>query len=219
MFYFVNMIYGKVHTPRVEQKRQRKIDRILDCAMVLLAESGLEGVTIQSIAEAMELTVGALYRYFPSKVSILAAMTQRTVLELAEALKVNDDPAADVKVRLLSIAEAHIAFSRSHPAHFLLISQMMTSPKIILPPEERASAMMPAFDLIAFVERVIVDGQRQGALQMRDPRALALMFWSAVQGALQLDKFARLDPTEMHRENVASQVAQDLLSAWSQHVD
>ena len=213
------MIYEKTHTPRVTQKRQQKINRILDCAMVLLAESGLEGVTIHAIAEAMDLTVGALYRYFPSKVSILSEMTQRTVLELSATLQTRDVPTASATLRLMNIAEAHIAFSRSHPAHFLLISQMMTSPKVILPPEERTSAMAPAFELIAFVEGVIRAGQETGELQPRDPRALALMFWSSIQGALQLDKFARLDPNEMHRENIAMQIAEDLLTTWSQHVD
>jgi hypothetical protein len=74
--------------------------------------------------------------------------------------------------------------------------------------------MQPAFELIAFLEHQFVEAQREQLIQPGDPRAFALMFWSSIQGALQLDKLARLDPDEMHRENLPIRLAKDLLNQW-----
>ena len=208
------MVYSSKSSPRVERKRLQKQDKILDCAMVLVAEGGLEGVTIQAIADAMDLTVGALYRYFPSKSGILGALTRRTLNELAAALMSVTSEEQESIDNLLRIAHMHVEFSRAKPAHFLLISQMMTSPRIVLPPSERQVAMEPAFKLIAFIESQFVAAQAEKQIKDGDARAYALMFWSSIQGALQLDKLARLDPGEMHRDHLPTRIAEDLLATW-----
>ena len=217
-FYFIKMFHTNTSSSRVQRKRQIKSDRILDCAMVLLAEGGIAAVTIQSIAEAMDLTVGALYRYFPSKSAILGAMTRRTLAELSAVLESTPEADSSGLQRLRLIAEGHINFCRSNPAHFFLISQMMSSPRIVLPPSERVESMTSAFALISFVEQQVRMAQDEGSIRTGDPRAYALAFWSAIHGALQLDKFGRLDPAEMHREDIPIRVAEDLLISWGLNV-
>jgi AcrR family transcriptional regulator len=84
--------------------------------MVIIAADGLDSVTIARLARAMDLTVGALYRYFPSKTAILTAVTVRTLqaftLKLEEAAGLPGDGCE----RLLNIASAHIDFCRHQPA-------------------------------------------------------------------------------------------------------
>jgi AcrR family transcriptional regulator len=202
-------------SPRVQRKRQAKQSEILDKAMVIIAADGLDSVTIARLARAMDLTVGALYRYFPSKTAILTAVTVRTLqaftLKLEEAAGLPGDGCE----RLLNIASAHIDFCRHQPAYAQLINQMMTSPKIQLPPEEREQAMEPAFHLIAFLEHHLLAAQQENLLILNDPRAHALIFWSSIQGAIQLEKLGRLNPTQMYRDALPRRVAADLLKAWS----
>jgi AcrR family transcriptional regulator len=46
-----------------------------------------EGITLQRVAHALGITTTALYRYFPSKDPLLAALQRDAVTELHEALK------------------------------------------------------------------------------------------------------------------------------------
>jgi AcrR family transcriptional regulator len=50
-----------------EKKAQRNRDRIVSEALILFARNGYEQTTMESIAEAAELSPSTLYRYFPSK--------------------------------------------------------------------------------------------------------------------------------------------------------
>ena len=50
-----------------EKKAQRNRERIVSEALALFAGNGYEQTTMESIAEAAELSASTLYRYFPSK--------------------------------------------------------------------------------------------------------------------------------------------------------
>jgi AcrR family transcriptional regulator len=50
-----------------EKKAQRNRDRIISEALALFGKNGYEQTTMESIAEAAELSPSTLYRYFPSK--------------------------------------------------------------------------------------------------------------------------------------------------------
>lgn len=50
-----------------EKKAQRNRERIVSEALALFGKSGYEQTTMESIAEAAELSPSTLYRYFPSK--------------------------------------------------------------------------------------------------------------------------------------------------------
>lgn len=65
--------------------------RVLDAALVLIAEHGVSGTSLQMIADAMGVTKAAVYRQFRTKDEIVIAITEREmalledVLEAAEA--------------------------------------------------------------------------------------------------------------------------------------
>jgi TetR/AcrR family transcriptional repressor of uid operon len=50
--------------------------RVLDAAMACFARSGFHGASMQEICAEAGMSPGALYRYFPSKVSIIAAIAE-----------------------------------------------------------------------------------------------------------------------------------------------
>jgi AcrR family transcriptional regulator len=56
-----------------EKKAQRNRDRIVSEALQLFARDGYEQTTMESIAEAAEVSPSTLYRYFPSKEQIILA--------------------------------------------------------------------------------------------------------------------------------------------------
>ncbi|HEY1098892.1 MAG TPA: helix-turn-helix domain-containing protein, partial [Myxococcota bacterium] len=58
--------------------------------MRLVAEEGLDALTIQRIAGAIGASVGGLYRYYDGKDALLTALQQRAITAVAE------DQATDV---------------------------------------------------------------------------------------------------------------------------
>ena len=62
-------------------------EELLDSALRLLSENGLDGFSLHKLARAVGLTVGALYRYFPSKGALIAALEDRVIEETARRLE------------------------------------------------------------------------------------------------------------------------------------
>jgi AcrR family transcriptional regulator len=72
-------------TPVQERSRQR-IDGILAAAAGLLAEQGLENVSMLAIAEVAGMTPATVYRYFDNRIAVFAALAERTMAEVDEVL-------------------------------------------------------------------------------------------------------------------------------------
>lgn len=71
-----------------ESKRSPQQQRILAAAMACFARDGFHGASMQKICAEAGMSAGALYRHFPSKEAIIAAIVED---ERAERLKVFDE--------------------------------------------------------------------------------------------------------------------------------
>lgn len=71
-------------------------ERILACALALVAEGGFAALTMQALAEAAGIATGSLYRHFRSKgelaAEVFAVASQREVTALAETLGGSGSP-------------------------------------------------------------------------------------------------------------------------------
>jgi len=70
-------------TPRARRRAERR-QSILDTALELIGTRGLDGLTVHALAGALDLTPGALYRYFKSKDEILVALAVHVVTSLRD---------------------------------------------------------------------------------------------------------------------------------------
>jgi AcrR family transcriptional regulator len=71
----------------VQSRSQQTVQRILDGASSLLSQVPLEEVTTSRIAAEAGLSVGALYRFFPDKQTIIDAIAVRHVERFREQLE------------------------------------------------------------------------------------------------------------------------------------
>ncbi len=70
---------------------QGQRERILDIALVLMAERGAAATSMRALASACDLNVAALYHYFPSKDALLrAVIEERRYGAQIEALPIPD---------------------------------------------------------------------------------------------------------------------------------
>lgn len=65
-------------------------DEVLETALALLDDVGLDAITIRRLAERLGVQPGALYRHFTSKRELIDAMVDRIVADAPEAVLTGD---------------------------------------------------------------------------------------------------------------------------------
>jgi AcrR family transcriptional regulator len=106
--------------------RRPQIDRaaILDAAMELADERGLDAVTMHAVAQRLSVTPMALYRHVNAKQELLDGLVER--LLTSYPLPPADAPWPD---RLAAMAEAVRSTAKRHPAVFpLLLTRPAVTP-------------------------------------------------------------------------------------------
>jgi AcrR family transcriptional regulator len=109
----------------VQSRSQQTVQRVLDAAGSLLERMPLEDVTTTRIAAEAGLSIGALYRFFPDKQTIVDAIAVRhveqfraslegTVMKTIEQEFANLETFDPSKV-LDSVVDAYIVYLDAHP--------------------------------------------------------------------------------------------------------
>ena len=79
----------------VQSRSQQTVQRVLDAASSLLTQMPLEDVTTTRIAAEAGLSIGALYRFFPDKQTIIDAIAVRHVEQFRASLEATVMPALE----------------------------------------------------------------------------------------------------------------------------
>ena len=92
---------------RRERKKLERRDEILGCATALFNRHGFEGVSVEVIAEAADVSLRTLYNFFPTKPDLLVASYIQSLRErLEKALAKLENPPADPVDGLYAWAKA-----------------------------------------------------------------------------------------------------------------
>ena len=83
--------YVKQYTRKSQAERR---EEIIDAALLILGEHGVDGMTMARIAEAVGITPGALYRHFDSRNAILAAAVEVAIERAMSWVETADAPDA-----------------------------------------------------------------------------------------------------------------------------
>lgn len=70
-----------------QQNKEERMNRIIKQAEVLFLQDGFERVQMQDIADASELGVATLFRYFPKKDQLIVAAAVRNLAPTLDAFK------------------------------------------------------------------------------------------------------------------------------------
>jgi AcrR family transcriptional regulator len=101
---------------------------ILNCALRLFAAHGYEGVGIQRIVEAAQVSKPTLYHYFGSKQGLLSALLETYYNNLHQSLAVAATYNGDLPVTLNTITSAYFRFANAHPVFYRMQLAMWFAP-------------------------------------------------------------------------------------------
>ena len=100
-----------------ERNKVRRREQITEAALRLFAERGFEGVTIDEIADAADVSRRTFFRYFARKEDVILAWKQQMADELRAALaeRPEQEQPLDVVHRALATVPACIARDLTRP--------------------------------------------------------------------------------------------------------
>lgn len=158
-------------------------DRLVEAAEAILAESGLEGLSLREIARQAGVTHGAPLRHYPSFSALLAEVAARGFRVLDEAVEsaaASVAPGARPTERLAAGARAYLDCAVARPGVFAL----MFRPELL-------DASHPGFardSQRAFEQlvRLVRNAQDAGWHTKHDTRQLAGSVWAAIHGLASL---------------------------------
>lgn len=205
-----------------EDRRIARTAELLDAGMELVVAEGLPGLTIGALAERVNAAVGALYRYFPSKTALIAALQVRAVEELqgvvdaalAQLAAADADPDLRLLAEALAVPHAYYRDLVEHPARRLLINRSLAAPDPLLPDEEAQRVDVALRPLLERAAQGIAAAADAGLLDPGPAPARAMNAWAAVQGLSLFLLRDRLQPPELRCERLIGPQLVGLLRGW-----
>ncbi|MBV9231362.1 MAG: TetR/AcrR family transcriptional regulator [Chloroflexi bacterium] len=197
-------------TPR-ERRRARTAQDILDAALEIIAERGVNALSMREIAQRIEYSPSGLYEYYASKDEILDALVEQGLAQLDRQIvhATHGDTAAQ---QLLECGLAYQAFAREHPHLYQLIFNHVARPAE-LQTSLRGFAQNAAYGKL---RTCIIEGieRREFVISPEsDVEQLVYYFWSLWHGLamLRLSRASRIEDID----EINHQVIQDAITRLS----
>ena len=121
---------GRREAPRVpglrDRRKIRQREAIVDTAIRLFDERGIDATTMDDIAEAVEVSRATVFNYFAYKEAILVEIGARLVTNIAEQAAARRR--RSVRHALYDLADGIAAVAEAHPGVVPYIAREMTHP-------------------------------------------------------------------------------------------
>ena len=148
--------------PMTDKRRQ-----ILDAALALCAEDGLQGAATARIARAAGVANGTLFHHFPSKELLIQQLYQDVKLRLGAAIS-EADPALPLREQARHYWHQAMSWMQAHPHELKFVLGFFHSPLLA-----RSLRSQILGETLRFLPRLLSQGQASGEL-MQAPDVLML---------------------------------------------
>lgn len=155
----VRMTAAPAPADRRARRRQETIEEILDIAVAVMTEEGVNGLSLSEVARRLGVQPPSLYKYFPSLHAVydaLFARGQRANLAVLKNAMAGAEPGLDALTKGL---EASGRWSISNRA----LAQLMWS-RPVPSFEPSAESMSPSEEMVELQRRALADAVRAGEL-------------------------------------------------------
>jgi AcrR family transcriptional regulator len=178
--------------------------RILDAAEALLRRHGLEKLNVVDVARALDMSHGNVYRHFPSKAALRAAVIQRWLHRVSQQTEIiaTNDAAADERLVLWLKTLAIIKQRKVTDDAELLAAAgkiVRDAPEVLI---EHAGLLTA--QVVAILEAGLADGTLPG---VADPRSTAMAILNATTRYHHPDMVANGGPLAEQLQGLAGVVA------------
>jgi AcrR family transcriptional regulator len=162
---------------RRARNRAARHEQLMAAASEIVSTEGLDGLTMQAVADRVECAVGTIYTYFDSKSSLLTALqiaaieTLGTSFRRSRALWDDDldeagvDEATAALVRLVAFGHLFTSAPTLHPREFELLQVLLSTRRRETSDEDARKVLPYALGLINEFRLLIEAAVEVGALR------------------------------------------------------
>lgn len=156
--------------------------------------TGAEDISLRALARAVGVSATAVYRHFPDRASLLAALAIAGLDRLAEAQAMAAGREIEPKAAFAATGAAYVRFAMAHPALFRLIWSSAPERDLLSIPVDASHPALTG--LMRGIAAVLPDGADDD-----ERRAAAISCWGLVHGMamLALDRQIVLDDATIDR--------------------
>jgi AcrR family transcriptional regulator len=158
--------------------------KYVEVALQIVAEDGVDGLSLREVARRLGVSHQAPYRHFPSREHVVAELIRRSFVEFSDRLK-SVAHSADPYNHLRDMGHAYLDFARDHALQYhLMFGTLMPQNDDHVDMRKESTA---AFDLLLNAIAAIRSSQSESV----DKPALerdAMFVWSALHGFVELQR-------------------------------
>ena len=159
---------------------ERTEQALRDAALTLIARHGYEAVTMRQLGAAVGVGAPALYRYFPTKQDLLAALIGEHMAALAEGWRAASAGLAGADARLDAFVAHHIAFHVERRLSTQIANLELRS----LEPAHLTAAMKARNDYERNLRLILRDGAEAGLFRVDDVALVAMAIIQMFTGVI-----------------------------------
>ncbi len=160
--------------------------QILEAARDLLAEGGLQGMSMRSVAVKTGISATAIYHYFTDKQALVDRVVEIGFQRFHEHLSdaIDPQPAGSLE-KLMALAEAYVRFAFENQEYFRVIYSIKGS-------NSRAFEDLPSHGGYDLLRTCVEEGINSGVIQSGDPVVISTYLWSVIHGVVMLAMTSRV---------------------------
>ncbi|TAG52116.1 MAG: TetR/AcrR family transcriptional regulator [Cytophagales bacterium] len=168
---------------RTESSKGDRRQFILDCAENIIANDGLEELSIAKVGKKTSLSIGTIYLYFENKEDIIAHLTLKSRKVLLEKFNESIKNEPNVLNQVANFIYAYFNFYQDYPYYNQLVSYYESNTGL----EEPDFLKTASLDINMFVVNVLNEGKKQGVVRHElNELEYSFLMWGTVVGVLQL---------------------------------
>lgn len=202
-----------------EQRKKSKQTQVLESARALIQANGMTNLTMATLAKRMNASVGGLYRYFPSKEAIFAALQSQALDALRQQIETTRSTFGSKHQLDWSLIEALFDswtdFEASDPLNALILNQFTDTPQPVLELGQRTQIGTDILRIIDLLADTINQLTKTGLLTQGTPQIRAFQLWGMIFGFEQLKRRQTRNISALPVAEVRSAYLMDLKKAWS----
>jgi AcrR family transcriptional regulator len=171
----------------------------MDGALAVIAERGMEGLSLREVAAQAGVSNAAPYYHFADKAALVRALAREGDELLAEHTAIAASEAADDPIgRVIAIGMAYVLFASERPDYYAALAATASS----MPgtePSPPSEASKSGFEKLV---GTVIECQAADRLPAGDPLVLAVALWSLVHGLIGLWRSGHLQFVPLSSEGL-----------------
>ncbi|WP_421787143.1 TetR/AcrR family transcriptional regulator [Hyphobacterium sp.] len=158
-----------------ERRRLKVRDAIIEAAESLFTKEGEQGISMRRLAEAIDYSPAAIYKYFDSKEALFSEMRELFFERLIKRMGEATEEGGDEHVLCARCGKVYIETALEEPNHYIMAFSFWNK-------DEEVDEGSFAFHAEKMLCDMIRSGIQKGIFRDMDPLVASKSVWASVHG-------------------------------------